>query len=71
MNESTSRLTDYNWSRNLLKLVAIFAMTVDNASTVLLAEGTAIYNIVSSSETSRLPSCASSSSKGSVIHDLC
>lgn len=45
MNESTSRLTDYNWSRDLLKLVAIIAMTADHVSTYLMEHGTIAYEI--------------------------
>ena len=45
MNESTSRLTDYNWSRDLLKLVAIIAMTADHVSTYLMEHGTATYEV--------------------------
>ena len=45
MNESTSRLTDYNWSRDLLKLIAIIAVTADHVSTYLMEHGTAAYEV--------------------------
>lgn len=42
MSEDKSQ---YNTARDLLKVIAIIAMTADHASTVFLAEGTAIYAI--------------------------
>ena len=45
MNETTSRLTDYNWSRDLLKLVAIIAMTADHVSTYLMEHETVAYEV--------------------------
>ena len=35
----------YNTARNLLKVIAIIAMTADHASTAFLAEGTVLYDI--------------------------
>ena len=35
----------YNTARDLLKVIAIIAMTADHASTAFLEEGTALYNI--------------------------
>ena len=34
----------YNTARDLLKVIAIIAMTADHVSTVFLAEGTVLYN---------------------------
>ena len=45
MNESTFRLADYNWSRDLLKIVAIIAMTADHVSTYLMEYGTVTYEV--------------------------
>ena len=45
MNESTFRLADYNWSRDLLKLIAIIAMTADHVSTYLMEHGTITYEV--------------------------
>lgn len=38
-------LPSINWARDLLKLVAIVAMTMDHASTILLDQGSAAYSI--------------------------
>ena len=35
----------YNTARDILKVIAIIAMTADHASTVLLYEGATAYNI--------------------------
>lgn len=45
MSESASRLTDYNWSRDFLKLIAIMAMTADHVSTYLMEYETAAYEV--------------------------
>ena len=35
----------YNTARDILKVIAIIAMTADHASTALLEDGTTAYNI--------------------------
>ena len=45
MSEFASRFSDYNWSRDLLKLIAIMAMTADHVSTYLMEYGTAAYEV--------------------------
>ena len=54
MNDSTFRLADYNWSRDLLKIAAIIAMTADHVSTYLMEHGTVAYEVCQFFETSRL-----------------
>lgn len=45
MNETRQSIVDWNWSRDLLKLVAIIAMTADHVSTYLMDHGTVAYEI--------------------------
>ena len=45
MNKLTFRSTNYNWSRDLLKLIAIIAMTADHVSSYLMENGTVAYNV--------------------------
>ena len=45
MNETRQSISDWNWSRDLLKLVAIIAMTADHVSTYLMEHGTIAYEI--------------------------
>ena len=45
MNETGQSIGDWNWSRDLLKLVAIIAMTADHVSTYLMEHGTVAYEI--------------------------
>lgn len=45
MNETRRSIVDWNWSRDLLKLVAIIAMTADHVSTYLMEHGTIAYEI--------------------------
>ena len=45
MNETGQSISDWNWSRDLLKLVAIIAMTADHVSTYLMEHGTIAYEI--------------------------
>lgn len=45
MNGTNQSIGDWNWSRDLLKLVAIIAMTSDHVSTYLMEHGTVAYEI--------------------------
>ena len=45
MNGTNQSISDWNWSRDLLKLVAITAMTADQVSTYLMEHGTIAYEI--------------------------
>lgn len=45
MNETRQSISDWNWSRDLLKLVAIIAMTADHVSTYLMEHGTIVYEV--------------------------
>lgn len=45
MNETRQSVSDWNWSRDFLKLVAIIAMTADHVSTYLMEHGTVAYEI--------------------------
>ena len=45
MNEARQSISDWNWSRDLLKLVAIIAMTADHVSTYLMEHGTIAYEV--------------------------
>lgn len=45
MNGTRQSIGDWNWSRDLLKLVAIIAMTADHVSTYLMEHGTIAYEI--------------------------
>ena len=45
MNKTALSLSDYNWSRDLLKLIAITAMTADHVSTYLMEHGTVVYEV--------------------------
>lgn len=45
MNKTALSLSDYNWSRDLLKLIAITAMTADHVSTYLMEHGTVAYEV--------------------------
>lgn len=45
MNGTRQSIVDWNWSRDLLKLVAIIAMTADHVSTYLMEHGTIAYEI--------------------------
>ena len=45
MSETRQSIVDWNWSRDLLKLVAIIAMTADHVSTYLMGHGTITYEI--------------------------
>ena len=45
MNKTALSLSDYNWSRDLLKLIAITAMTADHVSTYLMDHGTVAYEV--------------------------
>ena len=45
MNETKQSLSGWNWSRDLLKLVAIIAMTADHVSIYLMEHGTIAYEI--------------------------
>lgn len=43
MNGTNQSIGDWNWSRDLLKLIAITAMTADHVSTYLMEHGTVAY----------------------------
>lgn len=45
MNEARQSISDWNWSRDLLKLVAIITMTADHVSTYLMEHGTIAYEV--------------------------
>ena len=45
MNKTALSFSDYNWSRDLLKLIAITAMTADHVSTYLMDHGTVAYEV--------------------------
>ena len=45
MNGARQSIVDWNWSRDLLKVVAIVAMTADHVSTYLMDHGTVAYEI--------------------------
>ena len=45
MNETGQSIGDWNWSRDLLKLVAIIVMTADHVSTYLMEHGPIAYEI--------------------------
>ena len=45
MNGTRQSIVDWNWSRDLLKLVAIIAMTADHVSTYLMEHETIVFEI--------------------------